>query len=172
MAKVDLGYVNAAGERVLPMTTTVRPDGVVERRADPRAVAALTAAAASAGCGNFCDGQDPQNYAAHLLDGSWAICADDAFSVYAGTFPDHPGPTVQLRYSPRCRTAWAKGPYYFYLEVHSYDGSSLRRMEYAGRWRDAPGDATHYTRMVNDKYLVAEACMYEDGWRAACTSKW
>ena len=71
------------------------------------------------------------------------------------------------------RTAWAKGPLLHYIRVDSYySNGSFRTYADAGRLPWAGPDETHFTAMVNDKNLVAHACLFIDDPRygTVCTS--
>ncbi|GAB1688417.1 hypothetical protein KRM28CT15_02200 [Krasilnikovia sp. M28-CT-15] len=110
---------------------------------------ASPAQAAPAGCGAICDGKDPQSYKVGGRAGS-PTCGSDA--VTKGTFSG-----VELRYSPFCRTAWARNTrtgMLGYVTVESFDSSGRKRLTYDD------GDST-WTRMVNDKGMKARACRWE-----------
>lgn len=64
------------------------------------------AAAAVMGCGDVCDFQNPQTYPAVVPVVGTVICASDAQTVFTSTVIM--GRTVELRYSPNCRTAWGR----------------------------------------------------------------
>ena len=75
-------------------------------------------------------------------------------------------PGVELRYSPRCATAWARTGYYWGgLKVESfYSNGTLRRVQSIGT------DPNHlYTQMVNDQGLLADACVREPYSSWICT---
>jgi tRNA A-37 threonylcarbamoyl transferase component Bud32 len=123
--------------------------------------------AATSYCGSACDGKDPATY---LIQGpggpgNYYHCADDAVTVeYAAG--NNGTPSVELRYSLRCATAWARtGYYYDGLEVQSfYSNGTLRRVQSIGT------DPNHlYTQMVNDQGLLADACVREPYSSWICT---
>ena len=114
-------------------------------------LSASPASAVTAGCGSVCDGKNPETYYASVGSGS-ARCFYDAVTIYVAH-------GAELRYSPYCRTAWARAEspgYLGYVTVESYNSSGRRKVystENAGR---------SYTLMVNDKGMTARACHY--GW--------
>ena len=107
-------------------------------------------AAAATGCGIVCDDQDPLTFRIHTGPYDWYTCADDAqtvrmaFEVIDGSVRSE----VKLRYSPRCRTAWALTDYPRYIWV---ERSSPHRVE--------DGSGPGRTRMVNDAGYVSRACL-------------
>jgi hypothetical protein len=113
-------------------------------------------AAAATGCGSVCDDQDPLTFRIHTGPYDWYTCADDAQTIYTAyeVSGGYVRSAVQLRYSPRCRTAWAYTDYeerYIWVE-RSYP----HRVEDAyPTGRDAP----YRTRMVNDAGYVSRACL-------------
>jgi hypothetical protein len=112
---------------------------------------ASPASAVTSGCGSACDGKDPQTYYASV-DGGSARCFYDAVTIYVAH-------GAELRYSPYCRTAWARSEdpgYLGFVTVESYN-SSGRRKVYSTR-----NASRSYTLMVNDKGMSARACHY--GW--------
>ncbi|GIM97323.1 DUF2690 domain-containing protein [Paractinoplanes toevensis] len=110
----------------------------------------VPAFAATSGCGNTCDGKDPDNYYA-TVDGKVMRCS----FIDVKTLDEQHG--VQLRYSPFCRTAWARAVTpgnWSYIVVESYTAAGTLRK----RYRAGQGDA--WSVMVNDKNLYARACHY------------
>jgi uncharacterized protein DUF2690 len=118
-----------------------------------------------AACGNYCDGKSPN---ARFWDDTSHVyyrCSDDAWTVRKKSATNHP--TIELRYSSKCQTAWARiNNTSFAWKVDSfYANGSLRKTYKADL-------GTTYTRMVNDTVgLEARACVYVPygGW--SCTSK-
>ncbi|WP_435206718.1 DUF2690 domain-containing protein [Micromonospora sp. bgisy143] len=105
---------------------------------------------ASAGCGSTCDGKNPATYKIYYsgCTSCYHYCADDATTVASNTS----GITLELRYSPRCRTAWARvGSDFYYPTIRSYYSDGRVRTSYSG-FVDA-----YYTQMVNDAGLLARA---------------
>jgi hypothetical protein len=131
-------------------------DGTDVAIADPSAVDALTAAAAAnRNCNSACDATDPN----HVWSGGYT-CASDAITVY-GVLNRAPmsGYMVELRYSPQCRSAWARGDRARNFSVESFSGSKSHKVA----WWNAPGSGPSptgktWTAMVNDKGYEAEAC--------------
>jgi len=169
-----VGEADLTPERVLPHTSRVRPDGVREVQVNSEVISALTTAAATSGCGSTCDGLDP-NYRFTPAGGpaNWYTCADDAITAREAYLPGGSQTKVELRYSPRCRTAWTRAGYSFYISLTSYYLSgSYRDFVEAGRNPYEDWSAPHWTAMLNDAGLLAQACMYEDTLGKFCTSKY
>jgi hypothetical protein len=72
---------------------------------------------------------------------------------------------VLLRYSPRCRTAWAYSDYERYIWV---ERSSPHRVEDAY----PNGTGQYRTRMVNDAGYVSRACLHVPYGGDICTGWW
>jgi Protein of unknown function (DUF2690) len=123
---------------------------VLRQTADgPRAFLAPTA---TSGCGSLCDGKDPQTYRIYTSSTAYRLCATDATTVRTAT-------NIELRYSPWCRTAWARQTgsigYLVGVLVHSFNTNGSLRTYYrndhmSGSW----------SAMVNDAGLTARACDY------------
>ncbi|MFD0151327.1 DUF2690 domain-containing protein [Streptomyces sp. NPDC055721] len=96
----------------------------------------------------------------HGLDPATTICANDAQTVLR----DRTG-WVELRYSPQCRTAWARQAFGSKgrITVNNSQGAVFAA-DYAG------GSA--WTRMVNDKDIFAWVCgNWTDG-QYGCSNKY
>src|SRR4051794_31628408 len=71
-------------------------------------------AQAASGCGSKCDGKNPQTYVWEVVGPAPGVaytCGQDAVtpSVSGKTFKKYvQGLYIELRYSPSCRTAWAR----------------------------------------------------------------
>lgn len=111
-------------------------------------IATSPASAAESCYASGCEGKDP----------STTICQNDARTVATTEW------NVELRYSPTCRTAWARysGGVSFGLTVmverRNADGSYTPY--YSTPYRG--NGATVWTRMVNDAGYLARACVYPD----------
>jgi hypothetical protein len=131
---------------------------------------ATPAAAATSGCGSSCDGKNPQTYTLDY-NGSSITCGLDAVTKKSAQIPQNGGPTVELRYSPRCRTAWARtNGVNFRIYVYSYNtNGSLRRTE-----TTFVESGANYTLMVNDAGITAKACIVipVSGGEQTCTAKY
>ncbi|TYC01877.1 DUF2690 domain-containing protein [Micromonospora sp. WP24] len=104
--------------------------------------------AANSGCGSSCDGKDPSVYAIYY-SGRITTCSADAITARVNTSG---GITLELRYSPICRTAWTRVPSdYYYPYIRSYYPDGRLRVEYNGF------KGAYYSQMVNDANLLAEA---------------
>ena len=129
-----------------------------------------SAATATSGCGSQCDGKNPQTYTIDY-NGSSITCGLDAVTKKSAQIPEIGGPVVELRYSPRCRTAWARtNGINFQIYVYSYNTSgSLRRTE--GTFVEG---GANYTLMVNDAGYTAKACIVipVTGGEQTCTAKY
>ncbi|TDC66565.1 DUF2690 domain-containing protein [Micromonospora sp. KC207] len=102
------------------------------------------------GCGSTCDGKNPATFKIYYSGCStcYHYCADDATSPETNT----DGINLELRYSPRCRTAWARvSSDFYYPTVRSYYTSGAVRTSYSGF------AGSYYTLMVNDAGLLARA---------------
>jgi Protein of unknown function (DUF2690) len=154
------GVVKA--EPALPRTTTIRADGTRIVSVDSAAIKALTAAAATSGCGSACDDLDADHWFTPAGGPSnWYRCSDDALTVREAYLPGGSDVKVELRYSPRCRTAWSRGPAWMDLVTNSYkkrNGVWVWRTE-TDAGLNPNADGLHWTRMVNDAGMLAEACM-------------
>lgn len=167
--------VRPAGD--LPMTTTVRPDGVVETAVDPAAIRELEVAAAASGCGRACDFENPQTYYVTPPGGpsNWYTCASDAITARTAYLPGGSRSGVELRYSPRCRTAWARQ----LRMTHRYYAVHVRSYYVNGDRRTTAYEDPHvqYSVMLDDAGLKAAACVSYindsgSGENFICTSKY
>jgi Protein of unknown function (DUF2690) len=110
--------------------------------------------AATSGCGNVCDGKDPDTYFA-TVDGQTMRCS------FIDVQTPHTATNVELRYSPFCRTAWARQTgsigWLSGVLVQSFNTDGTLRKQY-----DQNPDTTSgaWSPMVNDKGLTARACFY------------
>jgi hypothetical protein len=153
----------------LPMITTVQADGVVLQEVEPAALEQLLQAAATSGCGSACDAKDPKTYVYQGPGGpsQWTTCSADAVTVRSIREPGGSADGVDLRYSPRCRTAWArKSGEVRFINVRSYfSNGNIRTAESA--------EQNNYTLMLNDAGFTADACYSFTGagyW--PCTTKY
>jgi hypothetical protein len=156
----------------LPHTTTVLADGTRVSTADPAAIQRLTAAS-NPGCGWACDNQPPDAYWRSDDGHTFYLCMWDAVTVASAWQPYHPGYRyhVDLRYSPRCRTAWAYGDSGA-VAVDSYWGNGSYRTSYV--WWD-PYIHPVFSNMANDANLLARACFGfpdADPWSEGCTRRY
>ncbi|MFD2767371.1 DUF2690 domain-containing protein [Micromonospora eburnea] len=150
--------------RVLSKLRVWRVAAVTSRRRLARVAAGLAAAvvagmmavpspasAATVGCGSACDNKDPQTYVAMVDQAGY--CYMDAKTVSTASY-------VELRYSPWCRTAWGRQTgSYGYLSgvlVRSYRTDGSLRATYDSQTSDGA-----WSRMANDKGLLAQACFYQ-----------
>lgn len=108
---------------------------------------APTAAHAAPTCHAFtCGFKDPQATG----------CAADAITAKSKVSKSR---TVELRYSPTCRAAWAR-------ISNGIDGDFARIENTAGQEAATPimpGNTSVYTKMVNDAGLQARACLMNSG---------
>ena len=119
---------------------TLRAIGVVVVLATG-GVIALASPAAAAGCGSSCDDQSPYHTFYDATTDTPYTCANDAVtlaSIQAG------GQTVELRYSARCGSAWARSNGITYTIRVERDSPSRLELAYA-----PSGGGDYYTRMVN-----------------------
>src|SRR5262245_51967048 len=100
------------------MGTTIRlAGGGTEWFIDPQVVKEARMQIQGAGfpkCGPACDGKDPNSYLVRGYVGqigwtSW-YCTEGAYTVYKYHPSPYAGdPYVELRWSPKCETSWARG---------------------------------------------------------------
>ncbi|MFG1760766.1 DUF2690 domain-containing protein [Micromonospora echinofusca] len=137
---------------------TLRNPEVVSALADPdQAIFISAGTLATYGCRSLCDYKDPASFRVFYDDCSncYYKCADDAEDKLK-----HQDPviSIMIRYSPRCRTAWAKSNYsgnsYVKADSRYLSGSHRTTVtEYVG----------NYTVMLNDADLQARACVQPSG---------
>jgi hypothetical protein len=171
----ELSPADGPAPVTLPHRVVRNSDGSVDVIADKAAVDALvSAAAASDACGNTCDGEDPASFLVKPPGGqaNWYYCSKDAQTIYTKTVNN--STFAELRYSPRCRTAWTRGGYYSLLAGFSYYSSGSERERVTGPSSHEQG-VSRYTAMLNDAGYTYKACV--DGqtggsplWR--CTAKY
>jgi hypothetical protein len=117
-------------------------------------------------CGNYCDGKSPTTLFWDDRNHVYYRCSDDARTIYTKSGTNHA--TVELRYSAKCETAWARiaNTDYGFRVQSFYSGGGLRKT-YNGDL------GTNYTRMVNDRVgLEARACVYIPYGDWTCTGKY
>jgi hypothetical protein len=134
--------------------------------------ALMSPAEAVTGCGHTCDGKDPNTY---VWNG--ATCGADAVTKSSASEPGGSSNKVELRYSPRCRTAWGRGRSDYTIDVYSYySNGSQRAAADSGYNLLVPGSNSNWTAMVNDAGYTARACMtfWSDYDRSdtTCTNKY
>jgi len=147
------------GGRKLPpqITAWIKADmarhGIRAEAATTAKAPAAPTAALGAGyppCGPSCDSQDPATFYVHEPDGWWWKCMEDAQTIFAGETQ-----SVELRYSPRCETTWARVMNYVvspYI-VSYYPNGKLRT--WAGGFVNDSGD---WSSMLDDHGYVNYAC--------------
>lgn len=106
-------------------------------------------------------------------------CANDAVTVREVYWPGGGSLAVELRYSKRCRTVWARGKDYYTLTINSYKRNSsggwyLRASRDDGRNPYNPQGYQHWTIMLDDANMLGEACVSrgQDGEESYCTSRY
>ncbi|MEU4569771.1 DUF2690 domain-containing protein [Micromonospora sp. NPDC023956] len=119
---------------------------------------------AATGCGSSCDYKNPATYKIYTSGCStcYYYCNDDARDQLKVIDPVN---SIILRYSPRCRTAWAKTTYsnISYIKAESRYLSGTHRAT-------VTEDVGNYTVMLNDADLQARACVQPTGpYGLACT---
>ena len=105
-------------------------------------VVAPPASATTSLCQGACwAGQDPNT----------TICQNDAITPVSSV--SYGGATVELRYSPTCRAAWARitPGYGDVMLVHNSAGSTQYEIDGNSNWT--------WTAMVNDMNLTSHACI-------------
>jgi hypothetical protein len=119
-------------------------------------VGAAPASAQASGCGFLCDDKDPDSFWVAVGQYDGYNCSNDAITVaveYENVAYPQNGGSIELRYSPRCRTAWARGGPHRYIWVerkspHRVEDATGSTLSQSGVW----------TRMVNDAGMVSRAC--------------
>ncbi|MEV2239947.1 DUF2690 domain-containing protein [Micromonospora sp. NPDC049891] len=129
---------------------------------------------AASGCGSVCDGKNPQTFKIYTSYGNYYTCSEDAITPKSGSYTYYKSDAtgeVELRYSPRCRTAWARTPSRRTLTIkvdsrHLNGNHRTTMIEYSAD--------SLWTAMVNDADLEARACFSpgatSPGYR--CTRWW
>lgn len=113
-------------------------------------------------CGDACNGEDPATYNVWAPGGQMVRCAWDAVTVDERTPEDNI--TLQLRYSPACRTIW--GRYWGgqtgwrYVVTLEEFGSAILMQEIAA------GASHNWSRMWNDAGKVIQTCI-RGNWQAS-----
>jgi hypothetical protein len=128
------------GVMTLPHRTIRHADGRVEQIATPEAVAKVMSATAIYGCGYACDQKDPNSY---VFQGSTCSDAETMATVSQG------GATAELRYSPRCNTAWSRTCCYVRGGGFGYTGSGVQRDWVYSPWGNTSGSKV-WTPMLYD----------------------
>jgi Protein of unknown function (DUF2690) len=144
----------AGGEIQGPHRVVDNPDGTQDLIADePVSIAA----ASSDACGSACDGENPATYLVKLPGGqsNWYHCSADAFTKYTKRSSDSKY-YAELRYSPRCRTAWTRGCCYTTYAGFSYNSSGSQRETVKAGCGSCPDPL--YTAMLNDAGYTYKAC--------------
>jgi hypothetical protein len=154
----EMADSNGPAPVTLPHRVVRNRDGSVEVIADKAAVDKLVALAAGDECGSDCDGEDPAAYLVRAPGGPsrYYRCSEDARTIHTRSVDRTT--FAELRYSPRCRTAWTRGGYYTDLAGFSYrsNGSERERVYAPSAMRDG---VTRYTAMLNDAGYTYKACI-------------
>jgi hypothetical protein len=119
-------------------------------------VDATPASAATVGCGSICNNQDPHTYdvCTHFFTGTFCrtegspiLCESDALTKATKG-------SVQLRYSPFCRTAWAK------YTGGSGDGVDVKEWVQTSTGHSYYGTNTSgpWSAMADDMNISSKAC--------------
>ncbi|MFI1657650.1 DUF2690 domain-containing protein [Streptomyces sp. NPDC020472] len=111
-------------------------------------LASAPASAATSCYGPSCTGLDP----------STSVCQNDARTVATSSIG------TELRYSPTCRSAWARQSSNTSMTVWVESNTGLGQSAYY------TGSGTVWTSMIDDKGIVDRACGYIMGFGATCTS--
>lgn len=115
-----------------------------------------TAAEAATYCGNVCNGKNPQTF---FVNGVY--CATDAYTA-ASAYNASYGITLQLRYSPTCRTVWARiyggrtgDEYTFGIIIPNGGFYTYNFVTYSY----LAGGGQNWSNMWNDKDVYLAACI-------------
>jgi hypothetical protein len=116
-------------------------------------------------CHIFCDGVDPQGAGLEDANGGFVPCSRSARTVFTAGGNGTGTSTVELRYSGKCRIAWARGgPHAIRVEGFRANGT-LRSVH------PHEEGSVSYTLAVDDAGLTARACSWVPvgGW--LCTPR-
>jgi hypothetical protein len=128
------------------------------------AVSASPPSVAAASCYIICDGQDPSTGVYEDSSGVLRPC-NDGRTIYEASGDN--GTYVQLRYSGKCRMAWARTFSASQIRVDGFNANGTYRVQYFS----GSGAPNHYTVAVNDAGLTARACIAKgSGW--SCTVRY
>ncbi|WP_157984739.1 DUF2690 domain-containing protein [Lentzea terrae] len=119
----------------------------------PVGSAAADTRPAAVSCYYICDGTDPNKAVFVTPDERFIPCTNDARTIYTHD-PEGTG-YVELRYSRRCRIAWARGGLHGVM-IQGFNADGSFRTSYAAGGSDHIG----VTAVVNDAGLTARACIF------------
>jgi hypothetical protein len=122
-------------------------------------VVGAPAQAATFECGSACDFQDPATFTVIHPNYGAIHCADDAVTA-ASTVVSKGNITLQLRYSARCRTAWARA-YGGYTDGRSYIlalQDNVRSVTVRTEWWPTGGN--NWSLMMDDAGYCTRAQVY------------
>lgn len=117
------------------------------------------AQAAAFACGDACNSQDPATFTVIHPNYGAIRCADDAVTA-ASTYVSNDKITLQLRYSARCRTVWARA-YGGYTDGRSYIlalQDNIRSVTVRTEWWPTGGD--NWSLMMDDAGYCTSARVY------------
>jgi hypothetical protein len=119
-----------------------------------------------ASCYIVCDGVDPNTAAYEDANGVLRPCRNDARTIYT-VDPPSTG-YAELRYSGRCRMAWARGGLHG-IKIEGFNANGSLRVVYTFFSTSSIG----WTQAVNDAGQTARACVLTPsggGW--TCTPRY
>ncbi|GGZ80047.1 DUF2690 domain-containing protein [Streptomyces bluensis] len=132
-------------------------------KAETPRLSTVSTIAAGAGCGSDCNETDPSEPVWSSRLGRTVTCANDAITAHQVALKE--GITLQLRYSPLCRTVWARfwggNPGWTYV-VSVYSDSW--NISYHGMTEvPAPGGTwRNWSDQMDDAGITAKACIGYD----------
>ncbi len=129
----------------------------------PVGSAAADSPSAAVSCYHICDGTDPNKAVFVTPDERFIPCTNDARTIY--TYDPEGTGAVELRYSSRCRIAWARGGLHGVM-IRGYNADGSFRVAYTAGGSDRIG----VTAVVNDAGLTARACIFypQSGGQYSC----
>jgi hypothetical protein len=117
-------------------------------------------------CGSLCDGKDPY-FTYRDPYGNSYVCADSSSTPKFKVF-ELPNETIELRYSSKCQTTWARtgmvGVRIWVESYYDYDHTRLRSVASFTTTEDF-----RYTEMLDDAGLFNRACVQVPLGSAVCT---
>jgi hypothetical protein len=126
-------------------------------------VAVADPALAATGC-SWCDGKDPANFQIQSGPYDYYYCSDDAYTPMEAD--DGVSVWIDLRYSPRCRTVWARSSspsVHFWVERNS----PHRVEDVTSSWMGG----TFWTAMVYDGGYISRVC-FDTHTTPICSGWW
>jgi Protein of unknown function (DUF2690) len=132
-----------------------------------------TPASAAWYCGDACNRTDPSSY----IVSPYQTCADDA-TTKDSVYNSNHGVTLQLRYSPYCRTIWGRiyggGQQNYYVGLVLVDDEGEEYVLNATREIPYENRSYNWSYQWNDAGVTIKACVsttwsFDPHWLIMCT---